>query len=65
MTKVFQNSQISLGWFYLPTTEVHLRKRFELEISNHNTSQQLKRSSQVQMKLMTVHGLHIRVWRFL
>jgi len=25
-----------LGWFYLPTTEVHLYKSSELEISNHN-----------------------------
>ena len=28
--------QIFLGWFCLPTTEVHLCKRPELEISNHN-----------------------------
>jgi hypothetical protein len=36
--EIFRND-IFLGWFYLPTAEVHLCKRFELEISNHNTSQ--------------------------
>jgi hypothetical protein len=30
---------LDLGWFYLPTTEVHLCKSFELEMSNHNTHQ--------------------------